>query len=66
MIMPQLPNRRKPVPLPTCPMCRASLEPVDGGWICSSCLVRWHGDTFEPLEDDCPDLPSYFDFGFGM
>jgi hypothetical protein len=49
----------------SCPMCRSALEPVDGGWICCSCLVRWHGDTFEPLEENTPDVPPFTDFCYG-
>gem|GEM_PF-5278551 len=48
-----------------CRLCRSALEQVEEGWICPSCLVRWHGDTFEPLEEDTPGLPPYFDFRFG-
>jgi len=58
-------SRRKKPYFRFCRMCRSALEPVEEGWICPSCLVLWHGDTFEPLEDDAPGLPPYFDFNFG-
>ena len=57
------PQKKQPVGY--CRLCRSALEPSGEVWICPSCLVVWHGDTFEALESDSVGLPPYLDFRFG-
>jgi len=49
-----------------CRLCRSALEQTEDGLICPSCLVVWHGDTFEPLEEDPSGFSSDYYYRFGM
>jgi hypothetical protein len=59
-------SSRKEQPSLICRLCRSALEQTEDGLICPSCLVVWHGDTFEPLEEDPSGLSSDYYFRFGM
>lgn len=45
--------------LRTCPRCQEKLQAREHVWVCTRCMLIWHGDTFEPLTKD--DFGSQYD-----
>ncbi len=46
-----------------CRFCHSPLEQNNKQWVCPSCLIIWHGDTFEPIRLDptrTPPLDMFF------
>jgi len=43
----------------SCPRCQEKLQTRDRVWVCTHCMLIWHGDTFEPLTKD--DFGSHYD-----
>ncbi|GAB4313703.1 MAG: hypothetical protein Kow0074_00350 [Candidatus Zixiibacteriota bacterium] len=41
----------------TCRFCKSPLEERNHQWVCLSCLIIWHGDTFEPIRLDPTRIP---------
>jgi hypothetical protein len=40
-----------------CRFCNTPLELRKNQWVCLSCLIIWHGDTFEAIRLDPTRIP---------
>jgi ribosomal protein L37AE/L43A len=48
----------------SCPRCQRRLISHQRLWLCTRCLLIWHGDTFEPLTPDSLGVASLYDYFF--
>ncbi len=49
----------------TCPHCKGSLERRRREWLCLRCLLIFHGDTYEPIQQSL-EGDTFFDLFFPL